>query len=59
MTTGDEDRRTTSADDALAGEYVLGVLSAKERREVEARMVAEPAFARLVERCRPRRGPPD
>ncbi|MBB4103689.1 anti-sigma factor [Allorhizobium borbori] len=50
MTTGDEDRRTTSADDALAGEYVLGVLSTKERREVEARMVAEPAFARLVER---------
>lgn len=50
MTTGDQDRRATRDDDALAGEYVLGVLPAKERREVETRMVADPVFARLVER---------
>lgn len=50
MTTGDKDRRMTRDDDALAGEYVLGVLPAKERRAIEARMVSEPEFARLVER---------
>ena len=33
----------------LAAEYVLGVLSAEERRKVEARMVEEASFAREVE----------
>ena len=34
--------------DALAGEYVLGTLSAEERRAAEARYVADPAFRRAV-----------
>lgn len=35
-------------DDALAGEYVLGVLSLVDREAVEARTKADPAFAALV-----------
>ena len=31
-----------------AGEYVLGVLDAEQRRQVQARIEADPAFARLV-----------
>lgn len=38
----DEDR-------PLAGEYVLGVLDATERAAVQARIAAEPSFARAVE----------
>ena len=36
------------AEDALAAEYVLGVLDAAERAEVEARIKREPAFAARV-----------
>ena len=36
------------AEDALAAEYVLGVLDAAERAEVEARIRREPAFAARV-----------
>jgi anti-sigma-K factor RskA len=36
------------ADDALAAEYVLGVLSLSERAEVEARLKRDAAFADLV-----------
>lgn len=32
-------------DDVLAGEYVLGVLDAEQRRRVEQRIASEPAFA--------------
>ncbi len=35
-------------DDVLAGEYVLGVLDARARREVELRVEREPDFAALV-----------
>jgi anti-sigma-K factor RskA len=35
-------------DDALAAEYVLGVLALPERRSVEARMKTDPVFAGLV-----------
>jgi anti-sigma-K factor RskA len=35
-------------DDALAGEYVLGVLALPDRQSVEARMKADPVFAGLV-----------
>ena len=35
-------------DDALAAEYVLGVLDPGERAEAEARVKREPAFAKLV-----------
>lgn len=37
-------------DDVLAGEYVLGVLDAGERRDVERRVAAEPDFAARVAR---------
>ncbi|MET0814717.1 MAG: anti-sigma factor [Pseudoxanthomonas sp.] len=36
--------------DVLAGEYVLGVLDAGQRRAVEQRMLSEPAFAAEVTR---------
>jgi anti-sigma-K factor RskA len=35
-------------DDALAAEYVLGVLALRDRASVEARMKADPVFAGLV-----------
>ena len=34
--------------DLLAAEYVLGVLDAAQRREAQARIDRDPAFARLV-----------
>lgn len=34
--------------DLLAGEYVLGVLDAEQRREAQARIERDPGFARLV-----------
>ena len=34
--------------EVLAGEYVLGVLDAAQRRQVQARIEVDPAFARLV-----------
>jgi anti-sigma-K factor RskA len=37
------------ADDALAGEYVLGTLYLAERLTVETRIKADPGFARLVQ----------
>jgi anti-sigma-K factor RskA len=36
------------ADDVLAGEYVLGVLDARQRREVQSRLETDRAFARRV-----------
>jgi anti-sigma-K factor RskA len=41
----------------LAAEYVLGVLSAEERRAVETRMADEPMFAREVAAWEERLGP--
>lgn len=35
-------------DDALAAEYVLGVLSGPEREQVAARIAGDAQFARLV-----------
>jgi anti-sigma-K factor RskA len=34
--------------EVLAGEYVLGVLDAEQRRQAQARIITDPAFARLV-----------
>lgn len=36
------------SDELRAGEYVLGVLDAQARHDVQARMAGEPVFARLV-----------
>lgn len=46
MTVSDHTERD---DDALAAEYVLGVLSADERQAVAHRAERDPAFARLVD----------
>lgn len=35
-------------DEVLAGEYVLGVVDAGQRRAAQARIAADPAFARLI-----------
>ncbi|HEX7885093.1 MAG TPA: anti-sigma factor [Phenylobacterium sp.] len=43
--------------EAFAAEHALGVLSARERAEAEARMAREPAFAADVEAWRARLGP--
>lgn len=45
---GDEDRLEPPTDEVLAGEYVLGVVDAGQRRAVQARIASDPAFARLV-----------
>lgn len=37
------------SDEVRAGEYVLGVLDAQQRRQAQARIASDPAFARLVE----------
>lgn len=50
MTTPDRSSGDRSRDEVLAGEYVLGVLSADDRRKVEARMVLDRGFAAIVER---------
>jgi anti-sigma-K factor RskA len=42
-----EGREPPSAD-IFAGEYVLGVLDAEQRREAQARIASDPGFARLV-----------
>lgn len=43
--------------EALAAEHALGVLSARERAEAEARMASDPAFAAEVEAWRERLAP--
>lgn len=50
MTLAEDNGPEPGGDDILAAEYVLGVLSADERRQASARIDAEPAFARMVDR---------
>ncbi len=45
----DDGSGQTPGDDIRAGEYSLGVLDAHERRQAQARIASEPAFAHLVE----------
>lgn len=45
---GDDDRLEPPTDEVLAGEYVLGVMDAGQRRAAQARIATDPAFARLV-----------
>ena len=55
-TTGDGEREL-EGDDALAAEYVLGVLGDEDRARTAARIEAEPAFARLVDSWEERLSP--
>lgn len=50
MTDGDQSQEPRPQDEILAGKYVLGVLSDDARREIEARMASDRAFAKLVKR---------
>jgi len=43
-----DDELEPPGDDVLAGEYVLGVLDATQRREVRRRLESDPEFARRV-----------
>lgn len=46
----DESGAPPPSDEVRAGEYVLGVLDAREREEAQARIGRDPVFARLVQR---------
>lgn len=46
-----------SGDEALAAEHALGVLTDAERAAVEARAIADPVFAALIDAWRVRLGP--
>ena len=50
MSREDDSGPAGEGDDLLAAEFVLGVLSAEERRGAAARLDTDAAFARLVER---------
>jgi anti-sigma-K factor RskA len=50
MTSSDQSKGDRSRDEVLAGEYVLGVLSFKDRRVVEERMRRDRQFAAIVSR---------
>lgn len=50
MTSPDRSKGDRSRDEVLAGEYVLGVLSFKDRRIVEERMRRDRQFAAIVSR---------
>ncbi|MHB2266592.1 anti-sigma factor [Aliihoeflea sp. PC F10.4] len=50
MTPTDQHEPELGGDEALAAEYVLGVLPASERQEVARRLEADAGFARLVDR---------
>lgn len=52
MTTHKPESGDSRRDEVIAGEYVLGVLSAEERRKVEARMASDRNFAAIVIRWR-------
>lgn len=50
MNTADNSEREFGGDDAVAAEYVLGVLAADERQAAARRIETDAAFARLVDR---------
>ena len=50
MTASDREMRDPRRDEVIAGEYVLGVLSAEDRRKVEARLAKDRQFAAMVKR---------
>ncbi|MFB2549782.1 anti-sigma factor [Ensifer soli] len=50
MTPDEPESRDSRRDEVIAGEYVLGVLSAEDRRKVEARLARDTVFATMVGR---------
>jgi len=50
MTAFDKDMRDPRRDEVIAGEYVLGALSAEDRRKVERRLAEDRRFAAVVNR---------
>lgn len=48
MTASDDGKENERRDEAIAGEYVLGLLSQSDRRKVEARIGTDTRFAALV-----------
>jgi len=50
MTAFDREMRDPRRDEVIAGEYVLGMLSAEDRRKVEARLAKDRQFAAIVNR---------
>lgn len=50
MTSPVDDLDGLNGDEVLAGEYVMGVLTAEERRNVKARLLTDQAFAETVRR---------
>ncbi|MFD1329300.1 anti-sigma factor [Mycoplana ramosa] len=50
MTSSDQNNRDPRRDEVIAGEYVLGVLSAEDRRKVEDRLRNDRVFAAMVNR---------
>ena len=49
MNTADNNEREFGGDDAVAAEYVLGVLAADERQAIARRIDTDAAFAQLVD----------
>lgn len=50
MTSPDQNSKDPRRDEVIAGEYVLGVLSAEDRRKVEVRLQSDRTFAAMVNR---------
>jgi anti-sigma-K factor RskA len=57
MTFEDDKEPIDESDDMLAAEYVVGALSAGERRQAALRLERDPSFARLVEAWEARLSP--
>jgi anti-sigma-K factor RskA len=57
MTFEDDQGPMEGSDDLLAAEYVVGALSAEERRQAVLRIERDPSFARLVEAWEARLSP--
>ncbi|MBB3946467.1 anti-sigma-K factor RskA [Rhizobium skierniewicense] len=49
MTASEQNKGDAPRDNAIAAEYVLGVLSFTDRKKVETRILTDDAFARLVQ----------
>ncbi len=59
MTASGRKMREPCCDEVIAGEYVLGALSAEERSKVEARLAKDRQFAAIVSRWKENLSAPD